>query len=111
MRLVKITLYSPDGGFISSVLYKDKYYIMDNIERYLDIAYDKIYPSLLTEQLDINPLKEIEIKVKLDKEIVEKHLGGTYAKLQFAGNQNYYYFVDEYKSIAPNIIKYKLKVR
>lgn len=108
MRLVKITFYSPDGGSISPILYKDKNYVMEDIDAYLSLAYGNISPNFLSEQLDINPLKEIEIKVKLDKEIVEKHLGGTYAKLQFAGNQNYYYFVDEYKSIAPNIVKYKL---
>ena len=108
MRLVKITFYSPDGGSISPILYKDKNYVMEDIDAYLNLAYGNISPNFLSEQLDINPLKEIEIKVKLDKEIVEKHLGGTYAKLQFAGNQNYYYFVDEYKSIAPNIAKYKL---
>lgn len=108
MRLVKITFYSPDGGSISPILYKDKNYVMEDIDAYLNLAYGNISPNFLSEQLDINPLKEIEIKVKLDKEIVEKHLGGTYAKLQFTGNQNYYYFVDEYKSIAPNIVKYKL---
>ena len=108
MRLVKITFYSPDDGLISPILYKDKNYVMEDIDAYLNLAYGNISPNFLSEQLDINPLKEIEIKVKLDKEIVEKHLGGTYAKLQFTGNQNYYYFVDEYKSIAPNIVKYKL---
>lgn len=109
MRLVKITFYSPDGGSISPILYKDKNYVMEDIDAYLNLAYGNISPNFLSEQLDINPLREIEIKVKLDKEIVEKHLGGTYAKLQFAGNiNNYYYFVDEYKSIAPNIVKYKL---
>lgn len=108
MRLVKITLYSPDGGSISPILYKDKNYVMEDIDAYLNLAYGNISPNFLSEQLDINPLKEIEIKVKLDKEIIEWHQGGTYAKLHFSNNVNYYYFVDEYKSIAPNIVKYKL---
>ena len=90
MRLVKITFYSPDGGSIWPILHKDKNYVMEDIDAYLNLAYGNISPSFLSEQLDINPLKEIEVKVKLDKEIVEKHLGGTYAKLQFTGNQNYY---------------------